>query len=273
MLKNSKKIIIVFLFSTILILIGAIGYWWYEVQHNTTQMGRLNISKISKDNRLKIVQQDIDFLVDISYPNGGYYTAIIPFTVQAGFELEKVEIIEKANINTEEGRAHSYIKKADASTPESGSLTINLPEPRILNSDIADDQEYVILRDDKSGENFDLTKAYEIFGKKFIEQTALDNRILSEANQEAVKVLKDLAKNVYPENIKIEINTIEPIRCVKKVDYKCGTMPIYFSLFEKDTLGWEIQGNSTEAINIGHYGFKGTLDSGLVDINGNVTLI
>jgi len=266
MFNSTKKIVSILVFSSILMTIGTICYWWYGVQHITTQLGRLNINKISEDNRLKIVQQDIDFLIDIAYPGGGYYTAIIPFTVQAGFELDKIEIIEEPNINAEKGRISGDNKTEKASTLKPGRVKINLPEPKILNSDITDDQKYVILRDSKSGEYFDLTKAYESFGKSFVEQTAIDNRILSEANREAAKVLTDLAKNVYPKNTKIEINTLEPTTGVKKMVYKCGTMPIYFSLFEKDTLGWKFLENSAETVNMGYYGFQGILDNGSVVI-------
>ena len=268
MLGNVKKYVYLFLTLSIFILMGTIAYWWYGVTHVSTQMGRLNINKIAEDNRLKIVQKNIDFLVDIGYPNNqGHYTAIVPFSVQSGFDVDQIEIIEAVNQNLKDSRTSGlFVPTAYAALSVPSKVIINLPEPRLLNSDISDDQKYMILRDDKSGGNFDLTKAYESFGRRFAEQKALENDILVETNAEAVKVLSSFARNIYPESTEIEVNTTPPSIETRSVHFKCPTMPIRFSVSENDAKEWNFQINNSDSGGLGYNGFHGALSNGSIKL-------
>ena len=139
--KQFKKITLIFFTVAVVISIGVGVFWWIGVNKTTNQYGRLNITELSDDNRLKVVQMDIDFFIDVVSHDGGKYTAIMPFSTQTGYEIDNIEIAQEINPDG------------------TGQIKINLPEPQILNVDSSDKSHIVTLREKHSGEISDIVKS------------------------------------------------------------------------------------------------------------------
>ena len=238
-LFSSIKIII---FLSILLVIAAGGLWWYRIQTISVQSGRLNIIRITDDNRLKVVQEDIDVLIDVVFPNNGYHTSIMPFSVQAGFEWDKIKQTE-------------YFENGK------NRIVLNLPPPIILNVDTADEASKFILKDRDSGEYFDLVKAHKIFGEKYARAMALKRGILNRANEKAKNILVTWIKNMREDTI-VEINT-QPVKddSAQEQSINCKTLPIKFQLPKEFSIPAECINNGTMADGFYTSTFKGLFDN------------
>ena len=239
--KQFKKISLIFFTATVVISIGVGVFWWMGINKISNQYGRLNITELSDDNRLKVVQMDIDFFIDVVSHNGGKYTAIVPFSIQAGYEIDNIEIGQEIN------------------SDGTGQIKINMPEPKILNVDSSDESHIVTLREKHSGEISDLVKSYKIFGQTFVRNIALSRNILDETNKEVQNILTNFVKNSLPD-ISLEISTKEPSLMVNMVDFRSETIPVFFSIFEKDAekLYLKVNNGNSVSEDLGHFGYIGS---------------
>ena len=239
--KQFKKITLIFFTVAVVISIGVGVFWWIGVNKTTNQYGRLNITELSDDNRLKVVQMDIDFFIDVVSHDGGKYTAIMPFSIQAGYEIDNIEIAQEINPDG------------------TGQIKINLPEPQILNVDSSDKSHIVTLREKHSGEISDIVKSYKIFGQTFVRNVALSRNILGETNKEIQNILKNFVKNSVPD-ASLEISTKEPVLTVNMVDFRSDTMPVFFSIYDKDAekLSFSVNNGNFASEDLGHFGYIGS---------------
>ena len=166
-IKTILKLIII---SCILGVVGIIGVYLetYKVTY-----GRIKIKDIKDANLLKVVQTDIDYLIDIPVGDNGHYTAIVPFSITAGFDLDKIKIDE-----------------------DNKTVKIYLPLPEILSVDTSDESK--ILRISNT-ENYNyLIKGFKQYAEKFVTNYAKYNiKILQKAN----KNVKDMLRNMLEKSL------------------------------------------------------------------------
>ncbi|MEA1973427.1 MAG: DUF4230 domain-containing protein, partial [Candidatus Cloacimonadota bacterium] len=155
-MKKFKKYITIVWSTVALLLILVIGYWYYGVSNVETRSSRLIINKISDASLLDTYQSQVDYLIDLELTEDSYFTAIIPFNVTAGVDLEKTTISHQE---------------------ESKKINIDLPEPQIFKVDQSDVVKPLVLREDNTQNIFDLVKHWKIFAQKKAELDALKKGI------------------------------------------------------------------------------------------------
>ncbi|NLO38323.1 MAG: DUF4230 domain-containing protein [Ruminiclostridium sp.] len=279
MISSIKKILYISLSVILLVSVGIGAYWWYGMKNIKPQMGRLNITEISDDNRLKVVQQNIDFLIDLADSKGGKFIAIIPYVVQAGFDLNKAMVTvtyddEQAK-SLSQARAKEdfiekmkrFVKQEEKTTSKPVSIAINMPEPEILSVDTADDVPICVLRDKESSGLHDQTKGFKIFGEDFARRTALSRNILDQAVKEATGLLNTFVKNIYPDG-PVPVIDIPSVERHEQISYlKCSNLAISFALSSREAENWNIEfndGQYNESSLFIHSGFTGGLKNAQV---------
>jgi hypothetical protein len=160
-----------------------------------------NIIAIMDENLLKTYQINVDVFINYA----GKYVGIKPFIVQAGFDLNKAQIL-----------------------PNQDGYIINLPKPEILT--LQEDPQGKTIWIKKSKDDTFL-KQFKIYGEIQAKYVALENKILEHANEHAKKFLPKFFSGL---GIKVTVNTTEPerIEYVKISSKRCGVdlkMPIEFA--------------------------------------------
>jgi len=191
--KIYKKTFFVYflLFISLTALVASgIFFWNQKVNKITIKPTRLNILDITSTNKMKVIQFGIDYFL-----NTGKYVAIIPFDVQAGFDLSKAKIEEVV-------KTEKIAKDKDINNIP--KFVLRLPEPVILNVDKSDNGSLTIIEPKKPDQEF--VKALRIFGENYAKNMALQRDILSKANARAKKVFRTFAKDA---GISIDVITQE----------------------------------------------------------------
>jgi hypothetical protein len=186
-----------FVLSTVLALIGGIivlfavkKFFLNEMHISQTNT---NLIETINKNLLKTYQMSIDVFVNYN----GRYVEIIPYVVQAGFDLNR-----------------AVIKKQ-----QDGSYAIKLPTPEITNINMG--KANVI----KNSSDSSFLKQFWEYGEIQAKYTALERGILEKANEHAKEFLPRFFATL---GIKVEVETTEP----KKVKYvvisskRCGVLNI-----------------------------------------------
>jgi len=210
-----NKILILFIFGCI-IGIGLIGMYIYKITTYRVEYGRLNIEDIIDANLLKVIRVDMDYLVDVPLEKG-HYTAILPFTVTAEFDLNKIKVIENND-----------------------TVKIVLPKPEIL-VDQADEESIKVLRASGTANYSYIIKGFKIYAENFVKNAAIYNyNILQKANKKVKIVFKDILKDILvEEGKKLEVIT-SPVENTKRepvIKVRSEFHPVEINIYDENVKG------------------------------------
>jgi hypothetical protein len=139
---------------------------------------QLTVTAVKNANTLKTAFASIDFLATIKNNKNQYYIAIYPYVVEAGFDLNHIEVKESIVTNRK-------------------NLIITLSEPKILNVDIDEQSRVGVIRDDIGGDADFITRPAKIAFEYEAKHQALKKNILLKAKQNAEKYYKEFWKDTY----------------------------------------------------------------------------
>ena len=208
-------ILILFIFGCV-IGIGLIGMYIYKLTTYKVEYGRLNIKDIIDVSLLKVIRIDMDYLVDIPLEKG-HYTAILPFTITAEYDLNKIQIIEN---NT--------------------AVKIILPKPQLL-VDQADEESIKVLRSSGTANYSYIIKGFKIYAENFVKNAAIYNyNILQKANEKVKIVFEDILKDILVEKgKKLEVIT-SPVENIKRepvIKVRSEFHPVEINIYDENVKG------------------------------------
>ncbi len=235
MFKSAKKYLFLIWSIAALLLIAVVVYWYYGVTNIDTQRGRLIINKMSDTSLLESYQSQVDYLIDLQKSENSYYTAIIPYNVVAGIDLDKLKIEKNKD------------KKL---------IDIQLPEPKILKVDQSDKVERLKLRDEGSGGQFGLFKQWKVFAQKKAKMNAYKKNILSKAVDQTDNTLTQFVQTSFP-NFKVNMSKPEipePEYLSNIVQADCFHLPIMLEFVNYNNI--EIRKNTGSKDRISEIGKK-----------------
>ncbi len=188
-MKLVKKL---FLYSFIALILGvALLFVMKKFLINEVRISQTNTNLIEviDKNLLKTYQMSIDVFVNYN----GKYVGIIPYLVQAGFDLNKVEV-----------------KKL----PD-GSFLVKLPAPEIMNIDQGEGSWA------KNSYDTSFLKQFMEYGELQAKYVALERGILERANEHAKEFLPELFASL---GVKVRVETTKPkqIKYVTISSRRCG---------------------------------------------------
>jgi len=201
------------LYTFISLVLGIVSLFIIKkILLNEVYISRTNTNLIETidKNLFKTHQMSID--VFINYNNR--YVGVIPYVVQAGFDLDKAKV-EKL---------------------QDGSFLVKLPAPEITN--ISQGEGVWI----KNSSDTSFLKQFMSYGELQVKYVALERGILEKANKHAKEFLPELFASL---GIKVKVETTEP----KKVRYsvisskRCG---VSFRIPEEVAKNFEVTNNDNE---------------------------
>jgi len=196
--------------------IGLIGLHIYKLTSYRVEYGRLNIEDIIDANLLKVIRVDMDYLVDVPLDEG-HYTAILPFTVTAEFDLNKIKVIEN-----------------------NSTIKIILPKPQIL-VDQADDESIKVLRASGTANYCYIIKGFKIYAENFVKNAAIYNyNILQKANKKVKTVLKSMFDDILAEkkkNLEVITSPVEITERKPVIKVRSDFHPVEINIYDENIKG------------------------------------
>ena len=210
-----RKFLISFILGCV-VGIGLIGLHIYKLTSYRVEYGRLNIEDIIDANLLKVIRVDMDYLVDVPLDEG-HYTAILPFTVTAEFDLNKIKVIEN-----------------------NSTIKIILPKPQIL-VDQADDESIKVLRVSGTANYCYIIKGFKIYAENFVKNAAIYNyNILQKANKKVKTVLKSMFDDILAEkkkNLEVITSPVEITERKPVIKIRSDFHPVEINIYDENVKG------------------------------------
>lgn len=203
--------------------------WWRQASQLRLEATRLSILDIQPDSRLALAQQSVDVLADLPFAEGGWYTALFSFDVQAGFDLSRAR---RELVEARDRRVAVY----------------HLPAPEIFSADLTGEAGTLVLRDEGSGPHHELIQLFKAHAATRARRQAKRQGLTRRAGERAADVLGSFeAQSGQAVEVHLDLSDNDAVADEERLNLASPLAPLRLSLPAGAGEDWDFMVNGRGA--------------------------